>query len=118
MKRILAYWLIGLTFAPQAAAQYVARPYGYNPYYQNPYYPPGGGAGNYLSGAADYNRSQGDVAIQFENAKQINEQTKQMKLDTKKKAFDEMMYEKANTPTYTETLTKDKMMFLQRIMTY
>src|SRR5204862_4437359 len=28
------------------------------------------------------------------------------------------MYEKDNTPTYTETLTKDKMMCLQRIMTY
>jgi hypothetical protein len=112
MKRSLACLLTLLTICSLAAGQVVVNPY-YNPYYGRGY-----GAGNYLSGAADYNRSYSDVAVQFEKAKQLNEQTKQMKLDTKRKAFDEMMYEKANTPSYLETLTQDKMMYLQRVMSY
>src|SRR4051794_38399794 len=75
--------------------------YGYpNPYVNpyNPYY--SGGVGNALHGAADLTRAQGDVLSQTESARLLREQSTQMKIDTKKKAFDEMLYEKANTPTY------------------
>jgi hypothetical protein len=90
-----------------------ARAQYYNPYY-NPYYR----GGNALQGAAAVTNAQGDYAVQVEQARILREQALQAKLDTKKKAFDQMLYEKANTPTYTEELAKDKQQLLKRLMTY
>jgi hypothetical protein len=86
--------------------------------YANPYYPPGTGAGNALQGAAEVTRAQGDVTIANEKARILREDANQAKLDTKKKAFDLMMYEKENTPTYTEELTKEKVQIINRIMNF
>ena len=119
MKRILVgtcMALVAVTALPHAAdAQYY-------PGYPNPYYPrgagPGIGYGAALSGSADVSRAYGDVIVQQENARVIAEQAKQAKIDTKRKAFDEMMYEKANTPSYTEELTKEKGLILTRMMNF
>src|ERR1035438_2135639 len=60
----------------------------------------------------------GQVINDQEQARVTREQANQAKLDTKKQAFDLMMYEKANTPTYTETLTKEKAQILTRMMNF
>jgi len=90
----------------------------YNPYY-NPYATPySGGAGGALSGSAQVMQSYGQVINDQEQARVTREKANQAKLDTKKQAFDLMMYEKANTPTYTETLTKDNAQILNRMMNF
>lgn len=91
--------------------------YPYNPYF-NPYYNPNNTTGAALSGAADVARSYGDVINAQEKARIEREKANQAKLDTKKQAFDLMLYEKANTPTYTETLTKEKQQILNRLMNF
>jgi hypothetical protein len=87
----------------------------YNPYYRNPYYPQGYG-GNVLSGRADVINAQGNLYIQSEQARLAREQAEQAKIDTKRKAFDEKMYEKAMTPTYTQEKKKVKASQVQRVM--
>ncbi len=104
--------MVGLQLAALTAS--AQPPYPYNPYY-NPYANTTGAA---LSGAADVNRSYGDVINAQEQARVEREKANQAKLDTKKQAFDLMLYEKANTPTYVETLTKDKQQILTRMMNF
>jgi hypothetical protein len=93
-------------------------------YYPNPYYNPYGGGGLYgraggqLIGSAAVMDSYGQVIKDQETARIQREQANQAKLDTKKKAFDLMMYEKANTPTYTENLTADQAQILTRVMNF
>lgn len=124
MKRIFALLVLAIC-VPAAHAQVYPRPYPPNPYnpYVNPYYPtypngPGYNAGAYLNGSADVMRSYGDVITKQEEARVTREKANQAKIDTKRKAFDEMLYEKANTPTYTEELTAEKQQILTRMMTY
>jgi hypothetical protein len=90
----------------------------YPPGYANPYYPQGSPGYNYLNGQADVVRAQGDLANANEQARILREKANQAKIDTKRKAFDEMMYEKANTPTYTEELSQEKAMLLTRLMNH
>jgi hypothetical protein len=95
-----------------------AYPGGVPPVYGNPYYPQGSPGYNRLNGQADVMRAYGDVVNDQEQARITREKANQAKLDTKRKAFDEMMYEKANTPTYTETLSKEKSQQLMRYMNH
>jgi hypothetical protein len=108
--------------APLCEAQYYPRPgypaVPYNPYVPG-YYPPNGpgyNAGAYLNGSADVMRSYGDVITKQEEARILREKANQAKLDTRKQAFDQMLYEKANTPTYTETVAKESALLLTRVM--
>jgi hypothetical protein len=98
-----------------ASAQY--RPYGpYNPY--SPYNPynQAAAAGSVLSGAADVTNATGNYINQQEQARITREQALQEKIKTQRMAFDEMNYEKANTPSYGETLSKTNAQILQRLM--
>src|SRR5262249_53393997 len=105
--------LLSITIPVSAArAQYPP------PVYVNPYYPQGSPGYNYLNGQADVMRAQGDLYNATEKAHIEREKVKQARIDTKRKAFDEMMYEKANTPTYFEELSRDKQQYLIRIMNY
>jgi len=81
--------------------------------YGNQYAGPGG----FLHGTADIISSSGDLFIKNQQAYQEQEKAKQAVYDTKRKAFNEMMYEKANTPTYTENALYKKQLILHRIMT-
>jgi hypothetical protein len=90
-------------------------PYGYGSVYPNG---PGYNAGAYLQGSASVMNAYGNVINEQEQARVTREQANQAKIDTKRKAFDEMMYEKANTPTYTEALTKEKQQLLTRVMNF
>jgi hypothetical protein len=115
MNRTFVVAALGLlAFAAPASAQYY--PPGYNPY--NPYVGrgPGYNYGAAASGQADLTRAQGQVAIDNENARIQREKANQAKLDTKRQAFDEMNYEKANTPSYGEIASKDKAQLVQRLM--
>jgi hypothetical protein len=119
IKRSLLVSACLVTLASGLASAQVVRPYGpYNPY--NPYSPynPYGpnNPGNALSGAADLTNAQGNYTNQIEQARITREQALQAKIDTKRKAFDEMNYEKANTPSYGETLSKTNAQILQRMM--
>jgi hypothetical protein len=84
-----------IALAGPASAQY---PYPY-PY---PPYTGGFGPGNALAGQAQVMQASGDLFIKQEQARQQREKVNQDKLTTKRMAFDEAAYEKANTPTYNE----------------
>lgn len=95
-----------------------------NPYVQPPlpYYPGYGGfypgaLGGAYYGAAALVSAQGQLQIQQEQARVEREKAYQEKFVTQKKAFEEMMYEKANTPTMTEELEYGQNLKLQRMMT-
>jgi len=89
-----------------------------NPYGVNPYDPYGYGSfGQALKGVASINRSLGEQAISYEQARLMREQYNQNKLDTIKKKFDLDMYIKANTPTYTEEQARVAKLTLKRIQT-
>lgn len=127
MKRLLLVILVAFAMnavTQTAQAQYYpgyrppVRPGYVAPGYVNPYYPQGSPGYNYMNGVADLNRANGEVIKDVEQAYQMREKTKQDRIDTKKKAFDEMLYEKANTPTYLEELSKEKSDLLVRLMNY
>jgi hypothetical protein len=86
----------------------------YNPY--NPLiYGPNPGAT--LIGSADVMRAYGSVVTAQEQARLLNEQWRQAKLDTVKREFDLRMYIKANTPTYTQEQERIAKVTLRRIQT-
>jgi hypothetical protein len=70
-----------------------------------------------LQGQASVISATGDLMIQREQAYQEREKANQEKLVTKKKSFEEMMYEKANTATLTENLKYEASLSNQRLMT-
>lgn len=109
--------LSGTEFATAQTNPYGPRPIppGYYPGFPGGYYP--GRVGGAYHGQADLVRAQGELTIQTEQARIEREKANQAKLDTKRKAFDQMMYEKANTPTLTETLQYEAGLSAQRLMT-
>jgi hypothetical protein len=68
--------------------------YGY-PYYYDPY-------GGYLHGAADVINSQGRLMVNQQQAYQMREQVRQDMVATRRKVFDEYLYEREKTPTQEE----------------
>src|SRR5262245_46194830 len=92
-----------------------APPPGYYPGYGGGFYP--GPVGGALMGQASVISATGDLMIQREQAYQEREKADQMKLETKKKAFEQMMYEKANTATLTENLQYESGLMTQRLIT-
>ncbi len=65
--------------------------YGY-PYYTDPY-------SGYLHGAADVINSQGRIMVSQQQAYQMREQVRQDMISTRRKAFDEYLYEREKMPT-------------------
>jgi hypothetical protein len=91
---------------------YAPRPYGY-PYggYGNSYY-----VQSPLSGQAEVINATGNYIQATEKARIEREQANQAKIDTKRKTFDEMMYEKANRPSYAEEQEQNKYLLIRRVM--
>jgi hypothetical protein len=58
----------------------------------------------YQSGPADAGGDAGQAMISVEQAMQMREQYRQMKIDTRRRMFDEWLYERANTPTLEDDL--------------
>jgi hypothetical protein len=69
-------------------------PYGYG--WGVPYL---GAAGGYLEGASSVINASGNLQIQTQEAKAMQEQLKQEKLRTRRQAFDQYRYEQMHTPT-------------------
>jgi hypothetical protein len=67
------------------------------------YYPPYGyyesAYGGFLRGNADVISASGQYLINYERAKLGREAVRQARIDTRRKMFDEYLYERANTPT-------------------
>jgi hypothetical protein len=135
-KSIFVTALTGLAFLgscrPAAAQFYGAgTPYGrvystgygipggyYNPYgYGNNYVIGGDPYGGYLSGAANVINAQGQYLMSTQQAYLTKEAVRSAQIDNRRKAFDEWMYEKANTPTLNETRMKEQRDELQRALT-
>jgi hypothetical protein len=60
----------------------------------------------FLRGSGDVIRSQGKLVLELEQAKQTHEKARQARIETRRKLFDEIMYERAHTPTFTELREK------------
>jgi hypothetical protein len=111
--RVLVGSMLAVLFlASPCGAQYWGHP-GYYGGYGNQY----AGAGGYLHGTADIISASGDLMVKNQQAYQEQEKAKQARYDTKKKAFNESMYERANTPTYTEEALYKKQLTIHRMMT-
>jgi hypothetical protein len=84
-----------------------------NPYWGGGFYPvdPLGSA---LSGAADVISAAGQSRIDTEQALQTREQTRQMKIDTRRQNFDEWLYEQNNTPSLEDRRERARMENLRR----
>ncbi len=110
--------LLGFRAAPCQAQYWFNNTTGYNPWgsgyggYGNQYAGPGG----FLHGTAVFISSTADLYIKQEQAWAEREKANQARIQTKKMAFDQMMYEKANTPTYTEEALYKKNLFIHRLM--
>jgi hypothetical protein len=58
--------------------------------------------GGYLRGSANVIDSQGKLVLQLEQARQTHEKTRQARIDTRRKLFEELTYERAHTLSFTE----------------
>jgi hypothetical protein len=84
-------------------------PYGSNPYV--PYTDPYGGP---LQGLAALTLADGQYLISVQRARQDLERAQQARIDTRRKLFDEIRYERMNTPTAEELRIKDIQTALMR----
>lgn len=70
-------------------------PYGYGGY-GYPFYDPLSG---FLQGQASVYNAQGQYQVQYQQSQLTRQQVKQAAIETRRRAFDEWQYERANTPT-------------------
>lgn len=73
-------------------------------------------AAGYLRGTAEMITAQGRWLKDFQQAALIKEQGRQAMIDTRKKRFDEWLYERQHTPTPEEERQRDVAMQLQRAL--
>jgi hypothetical protein len=71
--------------------------YGWNPWYPYPYYDYS--LGNTLQGVASVVNAEGQLGIQNQQAKLLQQEHERSKIDTRRKQFDEYLYEQSMTPT-------------------
>ncbi len=76
-----------------------------------PYVNPFGG---YLSGGADVIQAQGQFAINYQQARLVQQQVEQSKMDLKRRQYDEWLYERNTRPTLEEERERTRMQELQR----
>jgi hypothetical protein len=105
---------------PYGAGSPLTNPYTglNNPYAMNPYYysyadPYGGG----LKGAAEAINAQGKFEVLFQQARLLNQEVGRSKLDTRRKAIDEWLYERANLPTLQDIRERAQKYELRRALT-
>jgi hypothetical protein len=112
--RLLVFGLSGIMLLSiSASAQFVPAPwpggYGVNPW--------GIGAGNTLQGQAQVINAVGQTNIAQEQARVEREAANQAKIDTQKKAFDQMLYERSLKPTFAEDQIYINNRVISRMMT-
>jgi hypothetical protein len=101
-----------MTSTPVAGFQSVpvATP-AYAPGFYSPFYDPLGG---FMSGSADIVNSQGQYLVQRQQANLTREQVQSAKIDNRRKALDEWLYERAVTPTPEEERERARMQNVMR----
>jgi hypothetical protein len=91
--------------APAAAGggfSYTPPPPGYGPYqYQTP-------TNGFLTGAADVMNASGQYMIQNQQANLTREQVKSAHIDNRRRMYDQLQYEKMNTPTQWQRQAEDR----------
>jgi len=75
-------------------------------YYSNPYTSYTDPVSGYLRGAADVTNAQARFLESRQRALLTQQQVEQAKIDTRRRIFEEWMYERANTPTMQDNLEK------------
>jgi hypothetical protein len=97
---------------------------GFNPYFGyggsggwGPYAWGGDPYGGYLSGAANVINAQGQYMINTQQAYLTKQQVKSAMIDNRRKAFDEWLYEKQNTPTLNDVRIQSQRDELTRALT-
>jgi hypothetical protein len=95
---------------PGAAAYPGTAGYGGYPGYPT-YYDPYSG---YLKGGAEIIQAQGQLKILLEQANLVREQARSAEIDNRKKLFDEIAYERANTPSWTDRQEKARALSVRR----
>lgn len=118
-KAVLSVLGIASVFAMPNPAQ--AQFFNYNPYsygrgfgYGNPFGTYYGREGGFLIGASSVIDASGQLQVTTQQAKLMQEQTKQEKLRTQRQAFDERRYEQMLTPTLEEQRRFDQHQELRR----
>jgi hypothetical protein len=85
---------------------YCYNPYAYAPL-ANPY-------GSYLTGVADLTRANGQYEVMHQQTKSIRQQVIGQVIDNRRKLFDEMKYERENTPTIEDLREEEQRTMLRR----
>ena len=67
--------------------------------YSGSYYPSYDPLAGYLRGSADVIGAEGHFRVMNEQANKLREENRQARLETRRRAFDEWLYERAKTPT-------------------
>jgi hypothetical protein len=94
--------VVGATAGANAAFRYSPYAYGWGPYqYQTP-------TNGFLTGAADVMNASGQYMIQNQQANMGREQVKSAHIDNRRKMFDELRYERENTPTQWQRQAADR----------
>src|SRR5437773_6804757 len=94
-----SYALLSFAQSYAPGAQFNAVPIATPVYATNPYATYKGPVGGYLSGASDVINAQGQFMTSTQQAYLQREQVRQAKIDSRRKAFDENLYERAKAPT-------------------
>jgi hypothetical protein len=68
----------------------------------------------YLRGGASIIDAQGKLVVQLQEAKLTREQAKQAEVKTRRQLFDEFLYERAHTPSFTERQEQQAALVLRR----
>lgn len=95
-------------------AQFNSVPIATPVYPTNPYATYNGPVGGYLSGAADVINAQGQFMTSTQQAYLQREQVRQAKTDSRRKAFDESLYERAKAPTLEDERERARIENLRR----
>jgi hypothetical protein len=94
----------GIAGTPYGGYNSGSPPYNYN---SDPF-------GGYLRGSADVLKAQGKLAVDIQQSKRNKELAEQAKIDTRRKLFDEILYERMHIPSFTATQEKIAALRLRR----
>ncbi len=85
--------------------------------YASPFYPTYDPTSSFLMGSAAVMNADGKFRINNQQANLLREQVRSAHIDNKRKAFDEFMYERANTPTWLDELERQRKQDLRYALT-
>jgi hypothetical protein len=108
------YALLGYAQSYPPGAQFNSVPITSPVYATNPYVNYNGPVGGYLSGAADVINSQGQFMTSQQQAYLQREHVKQASVDTRRKTFDENLYERGKAPTLEDERERARIENLRR----